>query len=136
MFCGAQQTRRNFTEQQRAQQNQPISLQSQSDMQDRSQLMPTIGRLPSSQGRTPQQQSRITQRSLSASNTAFHALREKVSRSLRSFANESSLTGGRWPYGHRPLTGEKLCDEKGIETPHEPPIRWVNVNSLDGDGEG
>jgi hypothetical protein len=23
---------------------------------------------------------------------------------------------------------EKLCDEKGIETPPEPPIRWVNLN--------
>ena len=23
---------------------------------------------------------------------------------------------------------EKLCDEKGIETPPEPPIRWVDLN--------
>jgi hypothetical protein len=28
---------------------------------------------------------------------------------------------------------EKLGDEKGIEPP---PIRWVNLNSLDGDGDG
>jgi hypothetical protein len=31
---------------------------------------------------------------------------------------------------------EKLRDEKGIETPPEPPIRSVNLNLLDGDGEG
>jgi hypothetical protein len=30
------------------------------------------------------------------------------------------------PHSYRLL--EKLCDEKGIETPPEPPIRWVNLN--------
>jgi hypothetical protein len=31
---------------------------------------------------------------------------------------------------------EKFRDEKGIEPPAEPPTRWVNLNSLDGDGDG
>jgi uncharacterized protein (DUF2236 family) len=31
---------------------------------------------------------------------------------------------------------EKLRDEKGIEPPAQPPTRWVNLNSLDGDGDG
>jgi hypothetical protein len=78
MSRGAQQTTRNLTDQQLAQQNQAISQESQSDTQDRSLLMPTIQSLLNSQGYTPQQQSAITQQSLGASNTAFDALREKA----------------------------------------------------------
>jgi hypothetical protein len=92
MSRGAQQTTRNLTDQQLAQQNQAISQESQSDTQDRSLLMPTIQSLLNSQGYTPQQQSAITQQSLGASNTAFDALREKA-------ANRTAATNNSAGYG-------------------------------------
>jgi hypothetical protein len=55
MSRGAQQTTRNLTDQQLAQQNQMTSQEGQSDAQDRSLLMPTIQSLLNSQGYTPQQ---------------------------------------------------------------------------------
>src|SRR5271154_3227799 len=92
MSRGAQQTTRNLTDQQLAQQNQAISQESQSDSQDRSLLMPTIQSLLNSQGYTPQQQSAITQQSLGASNTAFNALQEKA-------ANRTAATNNSAGYG-------------------------------------
>ena len=92
MSRGAQQTTRNLTDQQLAQQNQAISKESQSDSQDRSLLMPTIQSLLNSQGYTPQQQSAITQQSLGASNTAFNALQEKA-------ANRTAATNNSAGYG-------------------------------------
>jgi hypothetical protein len=92
MSRGAQQTTRNLTDQQLAQQNQMISQENQSDTQDRSLLMPTITSLLNSQGYTPQQQSAITQQSLGASNTAFDALREKA-------ANRTAATNNSAGYG-------------------------------------
>ena len=92
MSRGAQQTTRNLTDQQIAQQNQAISQESQSDSQDRSLLMPTIQSLLNSQGYTPQQQSAITQQSMGASNTAFNALQEKA-------ANRTAATNNSAGYG-------------------------------------
>jgi len=92
MSRGAQQTTRNLTDQQLAQQNQMISQENQSGAQDRSLLMPTITSLLNSQGFTPQQQSAITQQSLGASNTAFDALREKA-------ANRSAATNNSAGFG-------------------------------------
>jgi hypothetical protein len=92
MSRGAQQTTRNLTDQQLAQQNQMTSQDNQSDAQDRSLLMPTITSLLNSQGYTPQQQSAITQQSLGASNTAFDALREKA-------ANRTAATNNSAGYG-------------------------------------
>ena len=70
MSRAAQQTTRNLTDQQLAQQNQLISQSNQNDQQDRSAMMPTITSLLNSQGYTPQQQSAITQQSMGAANTA------------------------------------------------------------------
>jgi hypothetical protein len=92
MSRGAQQTTRNLTDQQLAQQNQAISQESQSDSQDRSLLMPTIQSLLNSQGYTPQQQSAITQQSLGAANAAFNALQEKA-------ANRTTATNNSAGYG-------------------------------------
>jgi len=92
MSRGAQQTTRNLTDQQLAQQNQAISQESQSDSQDRSLLMPTIQSLLNSQGYTPQQQSAITQQSLGAANAAFNALQEKA-------ANRTAATNNSAGYG-------------------------------------
>jgi hypothetical protein len=92
MSRGAQQTTRNLTDQQLAQQNQMISQENQSNTQDRSLLMPTITSLLNSQGFTPQQQSAITQQSLGASNTAFDALREKAAN--RTAATNNSAGDG------------------------------------------
>jgi hypothetical protein len=92
MSRGAQQTTRNLTDQQLAQQNQAISQESQSDSQDRSLLMPTIQSLLNSQGYTPQQQSAITQQSMGAANTAFNALQEKA-------ANRTAATNNSAGYG-------------------------------------
>src|ERR1700688_1073394 len=92
MSRGAQQTTRNLTDQQLAQQNQMISQEGQSDAQDRSLSMPTIQSLLNSQGYTPQQQSAITQQSLGASNTAFSALQEKA-------ANRTAATNNSAGYG-------------------------------------
>ena len=78
MSRAAQQTTRNLTDQQLAQQNQLISQSGQQGQQDRSLLMPTITSLLNSQGYTPQQQSAITQQSLGAANTAFDALRQRA----------------------------------------------------------
>jgi hypothetical protein len=78
MSRGAQQTTRNRTDQQLAQQNQMISQEGQSDARDRPLLIPTIQSLLNSQGYTPQQQSAITPQSPGASKTAFDALREKA----------------------------------------------------------
>jgi hypothetical protein len=93
MSRGAQQTTRNLTDQQLAQQNQMISQEGQSDAQDRSLLMPTFQSLLNSQGYTPQQQSAITQQSSDASNTAFKALQEKP-------ANRTAATNNSAGYGH------------------------------------
>jgi hypothetical protein len=92
MSRGAQQTTRNLSDQQLAQQNQMISQENQSDTQDRSLLMPTIQSLLNSQGYTPQQQSAITQQSMGASNTAFDALRERA-------ANRTAATNNSAGYG-------------------------------------
>ena len=92
MSRGAQQTTRNLTDQQLAQQNQMISQEGQSDAQDRTLLMPTIQSLLNSQGYTPQQQATITQQSLGASNTAFNALQEKA-------ANRTAATNNSAGYG-------------------------------------
>jgi hypothetical protein len=92
MSRGAQQTTRNLTDQQLAQQNQMISQEGQSDTQDRSLLMPTIQSLLNSQGYTPQQQSAITQQSLEAWNTAFNALQAKA-------ANRTAATNNSADYG-------------------------------------
>jgi hypothetical protein len=92
MSRGAQQTTRNLTDQQLAQQNQMISQEGQSDAQDRSLLMSTIQSLLHSQGYTPQRQSAITQQSLGASNTAFNALQEKA-------ANRTAATNNSAGYG-------------------------------------
>jgi hypothetical protein len=97
MSRGAQQTTRNLTDQQLAQQNQMISQEGQSDAQNRSLLMPTIQSLLTSQGYTPQQQSAITQQSLGASNTAFNALQEKA-------ANRTAATNNS--AGHGDLTAQ------------------------------
>jgi hypothetical protein len=96
MSRGAQQTTRNLTDQQLAQQNQAISQESQSDSQDRSLLMPTIQSLLNSQGYIPQQQSAINQQSLGASNTAFNALQEKAAN--RTAATNNSA-GAAHPLG-------------------------------------
>src|ERR1700690_4612259 len=93
MSRGAQQTTRNLTDQQLAQQNQMISQEGQSDAQDRSLLMPTIQSLLNSQGCTPQRQSAITQQSLGASNTACNALQEKA-------ANRTAATNNSAGYGN------------------------------------
>ncbi|MGH9738848.1 MAG: hypothetical protein ACRD4X_09705 [Candidatus Acidiferrales bacterium] len=79
MSRGAQRTTRALTDQQLAQQNQLISQSNQQGQQDRSQMMPTIQSLLTSQGYTPQQQSAITQQSMGAANTAFDALRQRAS---------------------------------------------------------
>src|SRR5271169_2185919 len=92
MSRGAQQTTRNLTDQQLAQQNQMISQESQADAQDRSLLVPTIQSLLNSQGYTPQQQSAITQQSMGASNTAFDALRQRA-------ANRQAATNDTAGYG-------------------------------------
>src|ERR1700693_27195 len=92
MSRGAQQTTRNLTDQQLAQQNQMISQENQSDTQDRSLLMPTITSLLNSHGYTPQQQSAITQQSLGAANTAFDALRQRA-------ANRAAATNNSAGYG-------------------------------------
>src|SRR5580692_1852314 len=92
MSRGAQQTTRNLTDQQLAQQNQMTSQEGQSDAQDRSLLMPTIQSLLNSQGYTPQQQSAITQQSMGAANTAFDALRERA-------ANRTAATNNSAGYG-------------------------------------
>src|SRR5580698_1933079 len=92
MSRGAQQTTRNLTDQQLAQQNQMISQEGQSDAQDRTLLMPTIQSLLNSQGYTPQQQAAITQQRLGASNTAFNALQEKA-------ANRTAATNHSAGYG-------------------------------------
>jgi len=92
MSRGAQQSTRNLTDQQLAQQNQMISQESQADAQDRSLLVPTIQSLLNSQGYTPQQQSAITQQSLGASNTAFNALQEKA-------ANRAAATNNSAGFG-------------------------------------
>ena len=92
MSRGAQQTTRNLTDQQLAQQNQMISQESQADAQDRSLLVPTIQSLLNSQGYTPQQQSAITQQSLGASNTAFNALQERA-------ANRAAATNNSAGFG-------------------------------------
>jgi hypothetical protein len=92
MSRGAQQTTRNLSDQQLAQQNQMISQENQSDTQDRSLLMPTIQSLLNSQGYTPQQQSAITQQSMGAANTAFDALRERA-------ANRTAATNNSAGYG-------------------------------------
>ena len=92
MSRGAQQTTRNLTDQQLAQQNQMTSQEGQSDAQDRSLLMPTIQSLLNSQGYTPQQQSAITQQSMGAANTAFNALQEKA-------ANRVAATNNSAGYG-------------------------------------
>src|ERR1700735_1637624 len=78
MSRAAQSTTRNLSDQQLAQQNQPISRSNQQGQQDRSLLMPTIQGLLNSQGYTPQQQSAITQQSMGAANTAFDALRQRA----------------------------------------------------------
>ena len=92
MSRGAQQSTRNLTDQQLAQQNQMISQESQADAQDRSLLVPTIQSLLNSQGYTPQQQSAITQQSLGASNTAFNALQERA-------ANRAAATNNSAGFG-------------------------------------
>ncbi len=92
MSRGAQQTTRNLSDQQLAQQNQMISQENQSDTQDRSLLMPTIQSLLNSQGYTPKQQSAITQQSMGAANTAFDALRERA-------ANRTAATNNSAGYG-------------------------------------
>src|SRR5277367_311385 len=92
MSRGAQQTTRNLSDQQLAQQNQMISQENQSDTQDRSLLMPTIQNLLNSQGYTPAQQSAITQQSMGASNTAFDALRQRA-------ANRQAATNNSAGYG-------------------------------------
>ena len=92
MSRGAQQTTRNLSDQQLAQQNQMMSQENQSDTQDRSLLMPTIQSLLNSQGYTPQQQSAITQQSMGAANTAFDALRERA-------ANRTAATNNSAGYG-------------------------------------
>jgi hypothetical protein len=92
MSRGAQQTTRNRTDQQLAQQNQMISQEGQSDARDRPLLIPTIQSLLNSQGYTPQQQSAITPQSPGASKTAFDALREKA-------ANRAAATNNSAGYG-------------------------------------
>ncbi|MGB8802815.1 MAG: hypothetical protein WCC97_19225, partial [Candidatus Acidiferrales bacterium] len=42
----------------------------------------------------------------------------------RTFVEDMAIN--HLPHIYRLL--EKLCDEKGIEAPPEPPIRWVNLN--------
>ena len=92
MSRAAQQTTRNLTDQQLAQQNQLISQSGQQGQQDRSLLMPTITSLLNSQGYTPQQQSAITQQSLGAANTAFQALQQRA-------ANRVAATNNSAGYG-------------------------------------
>jgi len=92
MSRAAQQTTRNLTDQQLAQQNQLISQSGEQGQQDRSLLMPTITSLLNSQGYTPQQQSAITQQSLGASNTAFNALQRRA-------ANRVAATNNSAGYG-------------------------------------
>ncbi|MFZ3214898.1 MAG: hypothetical protein WA192_02455 [Candidatus Acidiferrales bacterium] len=97
MSRGANQTTRNLTDQQLAQQNQMISQEGQSGAQDRSLLMPTIQSLLTSTGYTPQQQSAITQQSMGASNTAFDAAREQA-------ANRTAATNNS--AGYNDLTAQ------------------------------
>src|SRR5271155_4439351 len=92
MGRGAQQTTRNLSDQQLAQQNQLISQSNQQGQQDRSLLMPTINSLLNNQGYTPQQQSAITQQSLGAANTAFAALRQPAAN--RTAATNNSAGDG------------------------------------------
>jgi hypothetical protein len=87
MSRGAQQSTRQLTDQQLAQQNQLISQSNQQGAQDRSLMMPTIQNLLNSQGYTPQEQSDITQQSLGAANTAFDALRERAANRLAATNN-------------------------------------------------
>lgn len=92
MSRAAQQSTRNLSDQQLAQQNQLISQSDQQSQQDRSAMMPTINSLLNSPGYTPQQQSDITQQSMGAANTAFDALRERA-------ANRTAATNNSAGYG-------------------------------------
>jgi hypothetical protein len=80
------------TDQQLAQQNQPISQSNQQGSQDRSLLLPTIQSLPNSTSYTPQGQSDTIQQSLGAANTAFDALRQSA-------ANHAAATNDTAGYG-------------------------------------
>src|SRR3984957_7933743 len=78
MSRAAENTTRQLSDQQLAQQNQLISQSDQQSQQGRSARMPPITSLLNSPGYTPQQQSAITQQSMGAANTAFDALRQRA----------------------------------------------------------
>jgi hypothetical protein len=97
MGRGAQQSTRNLTDAQLALQNQLLRQSNQSDLQDRSLLMPSIESLLHSQGYSPAEQSAITQEGMGSARTAFDALRERA-------ANRQAATNN--PAGYGELTSE------------------------------
>src|ERR1700722_4074362 len=92
MSRAAENTTRQLSDQQLAQQNQLISQSNQQSQSDRSAMMPTITSLLNSQGYTPQQQSAITQQCMGAANPAFDSLRQRA-------ANRQAATNDTAGYG-------------------------------------
>src|ERR1700722_16154544 len=91
MSRAAENTTRQLSDQQLAQQNQLISQSDQQSQQGRSARMPAITSLLNSQGYTPAQQSAITQQSMGASNTAFDSLRQRAANRAAATNNSAGL---------------------------------------------